>query len=89
LLAWSDELEEIRTICHTGRKATMVVRLDEDGYALKEGSQIEIGGNERYVSVSRKAFKELFFGGKRVRPADPVNPPGDENTGDERADLVE
>jgi len=70
LLAWGDQLEEIKTICHTGRKATMVVRLDQDGYALKEGAQIEIGGNERYVSVSRKAFKELFFGGKRVRAVD-------------------
>ena len=72
LLAWGDQLEEIKTICHTGRKATMVVRLDEAGYALKEGSQIEIGGNERYVSVSRKAFKEVFHGGKRVRPIEPT-----------------
>jgi len=71
LLAWGDQLEEIRTICHSGRKATMVVRLDEHGYALKEGSQIEIGGNERYVSVSRKVFKEAFHGGKRVLPARP------------------
>jgi len=67
LLAWGDQLEEIKTICHTGRKATMVVRLDEAGFALTEGSQVEIGGNERYVSVSRKAFKEVFYGGKRVR----------------------
>ena len=89
LLAWSDELQEIRTICHTGRKATMVVRLDEGGYALKEGSQIEIGGNERYVSVSRKVFKEVFFGGKRVRPADSVKPAVDEFTGDGQADLIE
>ena len=71
LLAWSDQLEEIKTICHSGRKATMVVRLDADGYALKEGSQVEIGGNERYVSVSRKAFKDVFFGGKQVHMIDP------------------
>ena len=51
LLAWADRLNEIRTICHTGRKATMVVRIDEDGYAIREGAQVEIGGNERYVSV--------------------------------------
>lgn len=70
LLAWSDQLEEIKTICHSGRKATMVVRLDADGYALKEGSQVEIGGNERYVSVSRKAFKDVFFGGKQVHMID-------------------
>lgn len=67
LLAWADELEELKTICHTGRKATMVVRVDENGYALREGSQVEIGGNDRYVSVSRREFKEVFNGGKRVK----------------------
>ncbi|HKX57396.1 MAG TPA: thymidine kinase [Xanthomonadales bacterium] len=73
LLAWADQLEEIKTICHTGRKATMVVRVDENGYALKEGSQVEIGGNDRYVSVSRREFKEVFLGGKRVKLIDPDN----------------
>ena len=72
LLGWADQLEEIKSICHTGRKATMVVRVDEAGYAIREGRQVEIGGNERYVSVSRKAFKEVFHGGKRVRTVEPV-----------------
>jgi thymidine kinase len=72
LLAWADELDELKTICHTGKKATMVVRVDEQGYALREGSQVEIGGNERYVSVSRKEFKAVFFGGKRIRLIDPL-----------------
>ena len=72
LLGWADQLEEIKSICHTGRKATMVVRVDEAGYAIREGRQVEIGGNERYVSVSRKAFKEVFHGGKRVRMVEPV-----------------
>jgi thymidine kinase len=72
LLAWGDQLEELKTICHTGRKATMVVRVDDQGYALREGSQVEIGGNERYISVSRKEFKEVFFGGKRIRLIDPL-----------------
>jgi thymidine kinase len=67
LLAWADELQELKTICHTGRKATMVVRVDENGYAVQEGSQIEIGGNDRYVSVSRKEFKSVFSGGKRIK----------------------
>jgi len=67
LLAWADELQELKTICHTGRKATMVVRVDDDGYAIVEGSQVEIGGNERYVSVSRREFKEVFHAGKRVK----------------------
>jgi thymidine kinase len=75
LLAWGDQLEELKTICHTGRKATMVVRVDEQGFALREGSQVEIGGNERYVSVSRKEFKEIFFGGKRIRLIDPLEQP--------------
>jgi len=89
LLAWSDQLEEIRTICHTGRKATMVVRLDEAGYAVKEGSQVEIGGNERYVSVSRKAFKEAFYGGKRVRLIDLRDQGGDRTAGETQPDLLD
>ena len=76
LLAWADQLEEIKTICHTGRKATMVVRVDQNGYAVREGSQVEIGGNERYVSVSRREFKNVFYGGKRVRLVDPMDRPG-------------
>lgn len=67
LLAWADELKELKTICHTGSKATMVVRVDDRGFAVTEGEQVEIGGNDRYVAVSRKEFKEVFYGGKRVR----------------------
>ncbi len=62
LLAWSDNLKEIKAICHCGTKATMVVRLDEHGNPVTSGSQIEIGGNDRYVSMCRKHFKEKFFG---------------------------
>ena len=62
LLAWSDNLKELKAICHCGTKATMVVRLDEHGNAIREGSQIEIGGNDRYVSMCRKHFKEKYFG---------------------------
>ena len=61
LLAWSDNLKELKAICHCGTKATMVVRFDEDGNAVTEGSQIEIGGNDRYVSMCRRHFKEKFF----------------------------
>lgn len=67
LLAWADELVELKTICHTGKKATMVVRVDEHGYVVKDGAQVEIGGNERYVSVSRKEFKAIMHGGKKVK----------------------
>jgi thymidine kinase len=57
LLAWADELCEIKTICHCGRKATMILRLDEHGQAVSEGAQVLIGGNERYISTCRKHFK--------------------------------
>ena len=67
LLAWADELKELKTICHTGSKATMVVRVDDKGFAVTEGAQVEIGGNDRYVPVSRAEFKLVFHGGKRVR----------------------
>ena len=62
LLAWSDNLKEIKAICHCGTKATMVVRMDESGKAVTQGSQVEIGGNDRYVSMCRKHFKKEFFG---------------------------
>ena len=62
LLALADNLIEIKTICHTGKKATMVVRVDESGRAVKDGPQVEIGGNERYVSVSRAEFKKIMAG---------------------------
>ena len=57
LLAWADELLEIKTVCHCGKKANMVLRLDENGVPLKSGEQIQIGGNDSYVSVCRKHFK--------------------------------
>ena len=61
LLAWSDNLKELKAICHCGSKATMVLRLDSDGNTVTEGSQVEIGGNDRYVSMCRRHFKEEFF----------------------------
>jgi thymidine kinase len=66
LLAWADSMIELKTICHTGRKATMVVRVDNEGHALSEGAQVEIGGNERYVSVSRAEFKKLLSGDAKL-----------------------
>ena len=61
LLAWADNLNELRAICFCGSKATMVIRLAEDGSAITQGSQLEIGGNDRYVSMCRKHFKENYF----------------------------
>jgi thymidine kinase len=74
LLAWADELSEIKTICHTGSKATMVVRVDDQGHAVTEGAQVEIGGNERYVSVSRAEFKRLTRGESTLPSSQPTLP---------------
>jgi thymidine kinase len=57
LLAVADDLIELKTICHCGRKATMNLRVGPDGKALHEGAQVEIGGNERYVPMCRQHFK--------------------------------
>ncbi|RAO74556.1 thymidine kinase [Dyella jiangningensis] len=77
LLAWADNLEEIKTICHTGRKATMVVRVDDQGRAVTEGPQVEIGGNDRYVSVSRAEFKNITEGRGRIELQQTVLPLGE------------
>ena len=61
LLAWSDNIKELKAICHCGSKATMVLRLDAEGNPVRDGAQVEIGGNDRYVSMCRKHFKEGFF----------------------------
>ena len=71
LLAWADELVEIKTICHSGSKATMTVRVDAAGRAVQDGPQVEIGGNERYLSVSRAEFKKVRRGEGRIEPAQP------------------
>jgi thymidine kinase len=63
LLAVADNLIELKTICHCGRKATMNLRIAADGAAVKVGAQVEIGGNDRYVAMCRRHFKEAF--GKR------------------------
>lgn len=57
LLAWADEMREVRTICHCGKKATMVIRRGPDGRALKDGEQVQIGGNETYVSLCRRHWR--------------------------------
>jgi thymidine kinase len=65
LLALADEMREARTICHCGKKATMVVRQGQDGNVLHDGAQVQIGGNETYVSLCRKHWREAI--GDRVR----------------------
>jgi len=63
LLALADEMREARTICHCGKKATMVVRQDADGNALTDGAQVQIGGNETYVSLCRRHWREAMGDG--------------------------
>ena len=74
LLAIADHLREVRTICWCGRKATMVVRVGEDGIAQVGGDQVEIGGNDRYVALCRRHWVEAMDEAKggRVRPFSPV-----------------
>ncbi|UNK39003.1 thymidine kinase [Shinella sp. H4-D48] len=60
LLAIADEMREVRTICHCGRKATMVVRLGADGEVAKSGAQVEIGGNDKYVSYCRRHWDDIM-----------------------------
>ena len=88
LLAWADEFSELKTICHTGRKATMVVRVDDKGYAVREGAQVEIGGNDRYVSISRKEFKNVFFGGKRIKFIEPLAKDNSQEEGEDEEGLL-
>mgnify|MGYP003989907757 FL=1 len=61
LLAWADNLIELKTICHCGSKATMVVRTDEKGNIINDGDQVVIGGNDRYQSMCRKHFAEHIW----------------------------
>ncbi|MGL6312542.1 thymidine kinase [Vibrio sp. WXL103] len=60
LLAWADKLIELKTVCHCGRKANMVIRMDEHGNPIKQGDQVAIGGNDRYVSVCRQHYKQML-----------------------------
>ena len=69
LLAIADEIRELKTICRCGRKATMNLRIDEDGGAISSGAKIEIGGNERYIPLCRKHFYEAFDGSDRDEDA--------------------
>jgi len=61
LLAWADKLVELKTICHCGRKANFVIRRDENGTPVKNGEQVEVGGNERYEPLCRAHFKMLVW----------------------------
>jgi len=71
LLAWADDISEIKTICHSGKKATMNMRVDPQGRAVRDGPQVEIGGNERYLSVSRAEYKKVMRGEGSIEPLQP------------------
>jgi thymidine kinase len=74
LLAIADDLIELKTICHCGRKATMNLRFDAAGRAVKEGAQIEIGGNDRYVAMCRRHFKEAVAAAGSTQSTSPFPP---------------
>lgn len=61
LLAIADELQEIKTVCSCGRKAIMTARINSDGKIIKKGEQIDIGNNDRYVSLCRKHHKDKIM----------------------------
>lgn len=60
LLGIADALVELKAVCHCGRKATMNLRVDDEGRAVREGQQTEIGGNDRYVALCRKHFSQAL-----------------------------
>jgi thymidine kinase len=68
LLAWADEMREVRTICHCGKKATMVVRMGPDGKALREGAQVQVGGNETYESLCRRHWRQAVEDSPLAQP---------------------
>jgi thymidine kinase len=85
LLAWADNLKELKTICHTGNKATMVVRVDSQGRAIKSGNQVEIGGNDKYISVSRAEYKKIFYGEGTIEPVQISLPIVENNTTEKKS----
>ena len=72
LLGLADTLVELKTICHCGRKATMNLRVDAEGRGVREGAQVEIGGNDRYVAVCRRHFKDALHIAGQSRPPFPT-----------------
>ena len=68
LLALADTLTELKTICHCGRKAIMNLRVDAAGKAVRDGAQVEIGGNDRYLAMCRRHFMAIGIGCKRGAP---------------------
>ena len=67
LLAWADKLVELKTVCYCGRKANKVLRIGSDGIAVYEGAQVDIGGNEKYISVCRKHYSDTIEQAKLMK----------------------
>ncbi len=70
LLAWADTIEEVKTICWCGRKATFNTRFDENGIVVKEGEQVVLGANDKYVGLCRKHWKLGMLGPDKNRKED-------------------
>lgn len=67
LMAWADNIIELKTICHCGKKATMNLRIDENGHVVIDGKQVDIGGNEKYIATCRKHFRLKKTGGVKIK----------------------
>lgn len=63
LMEIADSIEEIKTVCKCGKKATINARIDENGKVVTAGSQIVLGGNDRYLSMCRRCWKQELLGG--------------------------
>ena len=72
LLALADDISELKNVCHCGRKATMNLRVDGEGRAVRDGAQVEIGGDNRYVAMCRRHFKEAHAGSKSPETTTPL-----------------
>ena len=66
LLAWAEELTEIKTICQCGRKGIMNMRIDSNGHPVTSGAQVQIGGNESYVSLCMKCYKHKIKASQEI-----------------------
>ena len=65
LLAWADTIEEVKTICWCGKKATYNARFDDKGNVVKEGEQVVLGANDKYIGLCRKHWAEGNLGNKK------------------------
>ena len=67
LLEVADEITEIKTMCECGRKATVNARIDRNGYVVTEGAQVFLGGNDSYIAMCHKCWKQAIREHRKVK----------------------